>query len=97
MKQKNILVKPLITEKSMSETAANRYTFNVSRTSTKGQIKQAIEETFKVEVVKVNTTRKSGKRRRVGRLRREIKKPDAKKAIITVKEGQKIDIFESQG
>lgn len=97
MKQKNIIIKPLVTEKSMSESSQGRYIFKVSKRATKGQIKESIEETFNVDVLKVNTVKQSGKRRRVGRLRREIKRPDGKKAIITVKQGQKIDIFESQG
>ena len=80
----------------MLETATNRYTFEVASNASKGQIKQAISETFDVEVVKVRTTKLSGKRRRVGRLRREIKKPDGKKAIIEIKQGQKIDLFETQ-
>lgn len=92
----DILIRPIITEKSMQETAANRYTFEVARNARKGQIKQAIKEVFAVEVIKVRTVKLSGKRRRVGRARREIKRPDGKKAIVELKEGQKIDLFETQ-
>lgn len=97
MNGKTILIRPIITEKSMGETAYNRYTFEVSRNASKGQIKLVTEETFAVKVIKVRTTKLTGARRRVGRLRREIKKPDSKKAIIELKEGDKIDLFETQG
>lgn len=88
------LIRPIITEKSMLQTAANKYTFEVDVNANKNQIKEAVEKTFAVEVVSVETTKVSGKRRRIGRLRREIRKTDSKKAIVKLKPGQKIDLFE---
>ena len=91
-----VIKKPIITEKSMQEAIANRYTFEVVIQATKGQIKEDIQQLFGVEVVKVRTAKIAGDRKRVGRLRREIKKSDGKKAIVELKKGQKIDIFETQ-
>lgn len=96
MKLDYIFKKPIITEKSMIEKAQNRYTFEVDTRASKGQIKKAAEEAFGVEVISVKTAKIAGKRRRVGRFRREVKKPDRKKAIIELKKGQKIDLFEVQ-
>ncbi len=90
------LKKPIITEKSMKAVAMNRYTFEVPRLASKGQIKKAVEDIFSVEVIKVRTIRLARKRRRVGKTRREIRGPIKKKAIVEIKEGQKIDVFESQ-
>jgi large subunit ribosomal protein L23 len=91
-----ILKRPIITEKSMSNVIKNRYTFEVDVNATKGQIKKAVQQAFGVEVVSIKTIKIAGKRRRVGRLRREVKKPDKKKAIVELVKGQKIDIFEAQ-
>lgn len=92
----HVLKRPIITEKSMNETAKNKYTFEVDKKATKGQIRSAVEETFGVEVVAIATTKTPGKKRRVGRMRREVEKPGAKKAFIEIKGGQKIEIFETQ-
>lgn len=91
-----ILKRPIITEKSMSESAQNRYTFEVDKKASKGQIKKVVEEIFAVEVLSVKTAKIAGKRRRVGKFRREVRRADRKKAIIEVKQGQKIDLFETQ-
>lgn len=91
-----IIIRPIITEKSMQEAAGNRYAFAVNPLATKGQIKSVIQETYGVEVISVKTAKVPGKRRRVGRKRREQKKPDGKKAYIELKSGQTIDIFETQ-
>jgi len=92
MDARDIIKKPLITEKSMADTAENKYTFLVDLKANKTQIKQAIEKLFKVEVEKVNTMIVPGKWKRMGK---SIgKTSDKKKAIVKVKEGQKIEIFE---
>lgn len=93
---KSFILKPVITEKSVSQTAQNRFTFAVTPSASKSQIKKLVEETFQVEVVSVRTTKSSGKRRRVGKLRREVRKSDRKKAVVQLKTGQKIDLFESK-
>jgi large subunit ribosomal protein L23 len=70
----------------------NKYTFVVDLGATKPQIREAVEQIFDVKVEKVNTMRVTGKVRRMGR--NEGKRPDWKKAIVTVKEGDRIELFE---
>lgn len=88
----DILRKPLISEKSMSLTEGNKYTFIVDPQANKTEIKRAVEEIFKVKVLKVNTIRVKGKRVR----RRNIvgRTPEIKKAVVTLQPGDKIEIFE---
>lgn len=89
---RDILKKPLITEKSMDLVAENKYTFIVALNSNKIEIKKAVEELFKVKVEKVHTMRYKGRLTRVrGRLGRTS---DYKKAIVTLKAGDKIELFE---
>lgn len=88
----DILRKPKISEKSMSLAEGNKYVFEVDPRSNKTEIRQAVEQIFKVKVLKVNTIRMKGKlvRRRnaLGRT------PEVKKAIVTLRPGDKIEIFE---
>ena len=86
--------RPIITEKSLQEAAKGFYTFEVDKKARKGQIKKAIEEQFNVQVKKVRTLSCKGKKRRFGRRRIEVRMPAFKKALVKLKEGQKIDIFE---
>jgi large subunit ribosomal protein L23 len=89
----DIIRRPLLTEKSMNQMADKRYTFEVDKNANKHQIKTAIEEIFNVKVIKVNTLIVKGKRKRLGRF--EGKRPDWKKAIITLAEDSKaIEFFE---
>ncbi len=84
------ILSPLITEKATLLSEQNKVVFKVSLDSTKDEIAGAIEELFKVQVVKVNTLIQKGKTKRFrGRPGRRV---DVKKAIITLKEGQSIDI-----
>ena len=85
-------MKPLISEKSYDLTNQRKYTFKVDKRSTKPQIRQAIEEIFKVGVTDVNTLNMQGKMKRQGWARG--RRPDWKKAIVTLREGDKIEIFE---
>lgn len=94
MDLKNVIKKPIITEKATQEAALGRYSFEVDRRANKREIARAIEEFFKVRVQKVRTIMVRGKRKRVGRTRREVKRSDWKKAIVQLTEGQKIDIFD---
>ncbi|RKO65902.1 50S ribosomal protein L23 [Desulfofundulus salinus] len=89
---RDILKRPLITEKSMSLLADNKYTFIVDPNANKVEIKKAVEELFKVKVEKVNTMRVKGKTKRV----RNVvgRRPDVKKAIVTLRKGDKIELFE---
>ena len=90
-----IIKKPLITEKTMALVQVGKFTFMVDKKATKKTVKKAIEEFFNVNVKKVWLIKVLGKRKRAGRRqRRMIKKPDYKKAIVKLKEGQKIDLFE---
>ena len=86
----DIIIAPVITEKSMIERSNNVYTFKVVKTASKDEIKKAIEEAFKVEVLKINTLNTKAKRRRVGRYPGKTK--TYKKAIVTLKDGSSIEI-----
>jgi len=89
---RDILKKPVITEKSVSLIGDNKYTFLVDKKANKTEIKQAVEKLFNVVVVKVNTMNVKGKPRRV---RYQVgRTPDVKKAVVTLAEGNKIEIFE---
>lgn len=86
----DIIYSPVITEKSMSERQNNVYTFKVSKSATKDEIKFAVEEAFKVKVKSVNTLNTKSKKRRVGRYAGTTK--TYKKAIVTLAEGSSIDL-----
>ena len=87
-----VLRRPLITEKSTALQIQGKYAFEVAREANKPQIKQAVERAFKVEVAAVNVMIVPGSRRRRGR--RKVSKPSWKKAIVTLKAGEKIEFFE---
>ncbi|PIV20685.1 MAG: 50S ribosomal protein L23 [Deltaproteobacteria bacterium CG_4_8_14_3_um_filter_45_9] len=88
-----IIRRPLITEKSTRQKEENRqYIFEVHRDANKIEIQSAVERLFKVNVLQVRTSNVMGKIKRLGR--RYGKRPDWKKAIITLKEGDRIDFFE---
>lgn len=89
---RDIIKKPVVTEKSMGLVEENKYTFIVDMGANKIEIRQAVEELFNVKVDKVRTMRVKGKTKRVRN--RWGKTPDRKKAIVTLKEGQKIQLFE---
>jgi len=76
----------------MGMTQENKYSFYVDTKTNKIEIKKAVEELFKVTVLKVHTTSVKGKLKRMGRY--AGKTPDRKKAIVTLKDGDKIEIFE---
>jgi large subunit ribosomal protein L23 len=89
----NLIRSPLITEKgTMVSEKSNQVVFKVRPDATKGAIRDAVEELFKVSVIKVRTINLMGKRRRVGRAMG--KRPDWKKAYVTLKEGNRIEFFE---
>jgi len=89
---RDIIIRPVVTEKSMSLLADNKYTFVVDKRSNKTEIKNAIEDIFKVKVDKVYTLIVKGKPKRMGKF--EGRTSDRKKAIISLKPGQKIKLFE---
>ncbi len=88
-----IIRRPLITEKSTQQKEENRqYVFEVDPEANKIEIKEAVEQLFRVKVLKVRTLNVLGKIKRLGR--RYGKRPDWKKAIVTLREGDRIDFFE---
>jgi len=90
---RNIVIAPIITEKSENQAQnQNTYTFKVSINANKIEIKHAIEKIFSVKVLDVNTIRMLGKPKRLGKY--SGKRPDWKKAIVTLRSGDKIADFE---
>lgn len=90
---RNIIVAPLITEKTGIQMEANNtYTFKVSINANKIEIKNAIEKIFAVKVLNINTIRMMGKPKRLGRYNGN--RPNWKKAIVTLRAGDKIADFE---
>lgn len=89
---RDIIVRPVITEKSMALVEQNKYTFIVHPDANKTEIKKAVEELFKVKVLAVNTLRRQGKRKRVRRVPGMT--PATKRAVVTLRPGDKIEIFE---
>jgi large subunit ribosomal protein L23 len=88
-----IIRRPLVTEKSTQQKDIGRqYAFEVDRDANKIEIQSAVERLFKVTVLKVRTSIVLGKMKKLGR--RYGKRPDWKKAIVTLKEGNRIDFFE---
>ncbi len=87
-----VLRRPLVTEKYTALQSEGKYAFEVAMPATKPQIKEAIEKAFKVEVTAVNVINERGKRRRLGT--RQLPAQPWKKAVVTLKEGDKIQIFE---
>jgi len=87
-----VLRRPLITEKSTALQAQNKYAFEIAAGANKPMIKRAVEKGFKVTVTGVNVVTMRGKTRRMGR--REIHTNPWKKAIVTLKPGDKIEFFE---
>ena len=88
-----VLRRPLITEKNAAMQALGKYAFEVAKGANKQQIKQAVEMAFKVTVTGVNVMNMPGKTRRMGR--RRVVTPERKKAIVTLKPGDSIQIFEN--
>ncbi len=89
-----VIKSTVVTEKSTGlKGSQNKYSFFVYPNAGKIEIKKAIEELFKVSVVKVNTLNLKGKKRRLGKY--EGYRPKRKKAVVTLKEGQTIKIFET--
>jgi large subunit ribosomal protein L23 len=88
---RDVLIKPVISEKSYRLVDDGKYTFLVAPDANKTQIRQAVEQVFRVKVTGVNTINRPGRRRRTrygwG------KRPDTKRAIVTLAAGERIDVF----
>ena len=88
-----VLRRPLITEKStIMQDGQNKYAFEVDSRANKVQVKTAVEESFSVKVTEVNMLTVKGKRKRFGR--RLVQKPSWKKAVVSLRAGDKIQLFE---
>ncbi|MDD2430742.1 MAG: 50S ribosomal protein L23 [Firmicutes bacterium] len=88
----DIIRKPIVTEKTVALMEQNKYTFVVDKRATKAQIKHAVEQVFDVKVTSVTTMNMKGKLRTQGRT--QGYRPDWKKAIVTLKDGDSIEILE---
>jgi large subunit ribosomal protein L23 len=93
----NVILGPIISEKSMTDATSGKYTFSVTAQSTKKDIKKAIEEQFKVNVVKIATITIKGRSSKNGIKRIQTVKQPFKKAIALLKKDQKIAIFDAGG
>ncbi|MDT7043855.1 50S ribosomal protein L23 [Candidatus Nitronereus thalassa] len=90
----DVLVKPLLTEKITGlQEQANRVAFLVKKDATKIEVRKAVESALKVKVKSVNVMVVMGKKKRQGRFLG--KRPDWKKAIVTLREGEKLELYES--
>ena len=92
MLAQDIIIRPVITEQSMTQAQDKKYTFIVAKNSNKTEIKKAVQEIFKVNVEKVNTINYAGKKKRMGR--NEGKTSSYKKAVVTLTAASKeIEFF----
>jgi len=89
----DVVLRPVLTEQSYDNAQSKKYTFIVSKTANKTEIKKAVEEIFSVEVDKVNTLNRKGKKKRMGR--HEGYRPSTKRAIVKLTQDSKtIEFFE---
>jgi large subunit ribosomal protein L23 len=86
------LVKPTITEKSTILQESGKYTFEVAPKANKVEVKEAVEKNFNVKVLDVNISKLRGKQKRYGP--RLAKQPDVKKAVVTLRPGDRINLIE---
>lgn len=89
----NTIISPVITEKSYALSALDKYVFNVAPDASKSQIKKAVEDLFKVNVVSINTVKHGARAERSRRTGRHITLSTDKKAVVKIKAGQKIELF----
>jgi len=92
---RQIVIEPIVSEKSYALLDQGVYTFRVANDANKIQIRQAIEEIFKVRVRDVNTLNRKGKQKNDRRSRTQVKRPDTKRAIVTLVGDDRIPLFES--
>ena len=92
---RDVLIRPVVSEKSYGLLEQNVYTFIVASAASKPEIRDAVEALFDVSVVKVNTLNRKGKRKRNRRTGGWGSKSDQKRALVTLVEGDAIDLFEA--
>ena len=91
---RDVILRPVVSEKSYTLLDAGVYTFIVDPDANKVEIRQAVEAIFNVRVEKVNTANRKGKRKMNRRKRTWGSRPDTKRALVTLAEGETIDLFE---
>ncbi len=92
---RDVILEPIVSEKSYGLLEQNVYTFKVLKDASKPEISDAVESIFGVRVLKVNTLNRRGKRKRNRRSWTAGKRPDTKRAIVTLHAGDRIDLFQS--
>lgn len=90
-----VLIRPVVSEKSYAMMDKNVYIFEVDRQATKIDVRHAVEQAFNVKVSNVNTLVRKGKSTRNRRTGVVGRRPDVKRAIVTLQEGHSIDLYES--
>jgi large subunit ribosomal protein L23 len=91
---RDVIIRPMVSEKSYAGLEQNRYTFLVAQDSNKTEIKEAVQQIWNVRVLRVNTMNRKGKEKRFRYTRG--KRPDQKMAVVTLAEGESIEIFEQK-
>ena len=91
---RDVIVRPVVSEKSYALMENHVYTFEVAKSASKPQIRDAVESIFDVKVLKVNTLNREGKRKRNRGLPTFGKRPDIKRAYVTLVEGESTELFE---
>jgi large subunit ribosomal protein L23 len=92
---RDIIVAPVVSEKSYALIEANAYTFVVDKRASKPEIHDAVEAIWGVQVIKVNTLNRKGKTQRGRRSAKLGRRPNTKRAIVTIAAGDRIELFES--
>jgi len=91
---RDVIIRPMVSEKSYAGLEQNRYTFLVARGANKTEIKEAVQQIWNVRVLRVNTMNRKGKAKRFRYTKG--KRPDQKLAVVTLAEGDSIEIFETR-
>jgi large subunit ribosomal protein L23 len=92
---RDVILRPVVSEKSYALLDQGVYTFVVANSANPLEIRQAVEAIFNVRVTKVNTMNRAGKRKRNRKTFTFGTRPDTKRAVVTLAEGDRIDLFES--
>ena len=91
---RDVVLPPVVSEKSYGLFDSNVYTFIVHRSASKPEIRDAVQSIFEVKVEKVNTANRKGKRKRNRKTGKFGRRPDTKRALVTLAEGSSIELFE---
>lgn len=91
---RDVILSPIVSEKSYALLEDNVYTFNVHTSASKPEIKDAVESIFDVKVVRINTLNRKGKTKTNRRNNTKSQRPNRKRALVTLAEGDSIELFE---